>query len=82
MELFVWLIGVVVAAVVSYFVNELLVRLIKNPKRIYRYGIVVGAFVLAFIAVALVASPKTRDTARAILANSDDRRCYFNLSSG
>jgi hypothetical protein len=33
MELFVWLISVVVATVVSCFVNELLVRLIKNPKR-------------------------------------------------
>jgi hypothetical protein len=78
MELFVWLIGLIIAAVVSYFVNELLEKFIRDPKRRYRYGIVAVVFLLAFITVALLASAKARDTARALLASSDDRRCYFS----
>ena len=68
------LLGIIVAAVISYVVNEILKKIISAPNRRFIFDSVV--FLVALIIFSLVAFPKARDYAHLIVASSDDRRCY------
>jgi hypothetical protein len=70
------LLGVIVAAVISYVIDEILKKIINAPNR--RFIIDGIVFVIALAVFALVAFPKARDYARLIVASPDDRRCYFS----
>jgi len=70
------ILGIIVAAAISYVVDEILKKIINAPNRRFIIDIVV--FLIALGIFALVAFPKARDYAHLIVASPDDRRCYFS----
>jgi hypothetical protein len=74
MGFFVWLAGIVAGVIASILVDRAVKAIMKDPKWT-RYIILGLVFMLTFIGVALVASPKARDIARAIIKADG---CYFS----
>lgn len=78
MSFFLWILGVIVGAIVSFYVEQILEKFGKIRFSI-RLFTSFAAFILVLFLFLLYGSFRARDVARAwLLSNSTDRHCFFD----